>query len=184
MDPTRRFTIARKRKRTGLRALHRRGAVVYGPGDASPNGRFLVDILKHRVPGLLMNPAWFSYVHVDDVVDGLVLAGDRGHPGSVYVLSGENATVNDFAKRACSVAGVRAPVLRFPTLLAQMTGSILDVVARATGTRLPLTRETVVASSGYRWLHSHEPATREWGWRPRPLSAGLPETIAWVRSIR
>ena len=159
-------------------------AVVYGPGDVSPNGRFLIDVVKHRVPGLLMDPAWYSYVHVDDVVEGLVLAGDRGHTGSVYVLSGENATLNDFAKRACEIAGVRAPVLRFPTGLARVTAGLLDAISRVTNIRFPLARETIDASTGYRWLHSHEPATREWGWQPRPLSAGLPETIAWVKSKR
>jgi len=157
-------------------------AVVYGPGDVSPNGRFLIDVLKHRVPGLLMDPAWYSYVHVDDVVEGLALAAERGRTGAVYVLSGENATINDFARRACRMAGVRPPLLRFPTALARMTGSVLDAISRATGMRFPLARETVVAAAGYRWLHSHAPATRELGWQPRSLDAGLPETISWIRA--
>ena len=176
--------LARSAQARGLPLVIACPAVVYGPGDVSPNGRFLIDVLNRRVPGLLMDPAWYSYVHVDDVVEGLLLAADRGHAGSVYVLSGENATINDFARKACEFAGVRPPVLRFPTVLARMTGTILDAVSRATKIRFPLTRETVMASSGYRWLHSHGPATREWGWQPRPLSAGLPETIAWVKSKR
>src|SRR5690606_32725001 len=115
-------------------------AFVYGPGDRGPGGRFTADLLAGRVPGLLSTPAWFSYVHVDDVVDGLLRAGIGGPPGAVYVLSGEHASVNDFAERVCAIAGVRPPRLRFPAGLAWVTGAVLDVVSRLTGLRFPISR--------------------------------------------
>lgn len=176
--------LARAAQARGVPLVIACPAVVYGPGDKSPAGRFVQDLLSRKIPGLLSDPAWYSYVHVDDVVEGLVQAGDRGRPGSVYVLSGEAATINDFAKRACREAGIRAPFLRFPTSLARLTGRLMDTVSRRTGIRLPMSRESIDASAGYRWLHSHEPATREWGWQPRPISAGLPETIAWMKTQR
>ena len=157
-------------------------AYVYGPGDNGPGGRFLCDLLRGRVPALLTGPAWFSFVYVDDVAEGIVRALDHGAPGECYVLSGEDATINDFAQRAATAAGVRAPLLRFPPPLALLTGRLLDGVARMTGARFPITAENVRTVSGHRWLHSHAKATAELGWQPRPLDAGLPETIAWLKT--
>ena len=157
-------------------------AYVYGPGDDGPGGRFLRDLLRGRVPGLLMTPAWFSFVHVDDVVAGIILALDHGSTGGSYVLSGEDATINDFAQRAARIAGVRAPFLRFPPPLAHVTGRMLDALTRATGVHFPITAENVRTVSGHRWLHSHAKATAELGWKPRTLAEGLPETIAWLKT--
>jgi hypothetical protein len=51
------------------------------------------------------------------------------------------------------------------------------VVSRITRMRFGISREAVASSAGLRWLHSHERAVRELGWKPRPLSEGLPETV-------
>ncbi len=155
-------------------------ANVYGPGDNGPNGRYIRDLIRGRIPGLPLSPAWFSYVHVDDVVEGLLLAGERARPGSVYVLSGEHTSLTDFTRQVAWLAGVRGPALRFPDLAIRLTGSALDALSRLTGWRLPVTRENAdTAGGGKRWLHSHERATRELGWRARPLAEGLPGTVAW-----
>jgi nucleoside-diphosphate-sugar epimerase len=152
-------------------------AWVYGPGDRGPGGRFLEDVLKGRLPALSRDPAWFSFVHVDDVVSGLVAAGELGRPGATYVLSGEDASINDFALRAAGYAGVRPPRLRIPRGLALVAAGASELVSRLTGHRLPLSREGVLSATRERWLHSHERAAAELDWRPRPLSAGLPPTV-------
>ncbi len=157
-------------------------AYVYGPGDSGPGGRFLRDLIRKRVPGLLTNPAWFSFVHADDVAAGIVAALDGGEAGGTYVLSGENATINAFALKAAALAGVRAPLLRFPPPMARITGYVLDSISRATGARFPITRENVDTVARHRWLHSHAKATAELQWHPRSLDEGLPETVSWAKS--
>jgi len=173
--------LARAAQARGLPLIVVCPANVYGPGDAGPNGRYIRDLLRGRIPGLPLEPAWFSYVHVDDVVDGILRAADRAAPGSVYVLSGEDRSLDDFTKEVARLAGVRAPRLRFPALAVRLTGALLDTVSRATGWRFPVTRESADFSLVGRVLHSHERASRELGWQPRPLAEGLPETIAWFR---
>jgi nucleoside-diphosphate-sugar epimerase len=170
--------LARAAQQRGVPLIIVCPAYVYGPGDNGPGGRFLRDILRRRVPALLTAPTTFSYVHVDDVVDGLIAAGDRGRLGEVYVLSGEPATVNDFAARAARLAATRPPLLRFPAALAGVTGALLDAIARPTGWRFPISRETVAVGSDGQWLHTHERATRDLGYAPRSLDQGLPETVA------
>jgi len=171
--------LARDAQRRGLPLIIVCPANVYGPGDQGPSARFTRDLLAGRVPGLLAREGWLSYVHVDDVVEGLCLAADRGAPGNVYILSGEHLPINEFARRVCELAGRKPPRLRFPVPLARATGAALDLVARVTGLRFPISRETVDVAS-HRWVHSHARATEELGWTPRPLAEGLPETVASI----
>lgn len=174
--------LAREAQSRGLAVIIVCPAFVYGPGDNGPGGRFIRDVARGRMPGLLARPGWYSYVHVDDVVAGLIAALDRGTPGATYVLSGEAMSVNDFAARIAKLANRRPPPLRMPAGLALATGAALDVLARVTRLRFGISREAVASSAGLRWLHSHERATRELGWTPRPLADGLPETVKAVLS--
>ena len=170
--------LARAAQQRGVPLVIVCPAYVYGPGDSGPGGRFLSDLMRRRVPGLLTSPTAFSYVHVDDVVDGLLAAGDRGQLGEVYILSGEAATVNEFAARATRLRSRRPPFLRFPPALASATGVVLDTIARPTGLRFPISREAVAVASAGEWLHAHTRATRDLGYAPRSLDQGLPETVA------
>jgi nucleoside-diphosphate-sugar epimerase len=158
-------------------------ALVYGPGDEGPSGRYVRDLLRHRVPGLSTRPAWFSYAHVGDVVQGMIEAGIRRDVSGTYVLSGEHATVNRFTAMIVALAGTWGPPLRIPPALVRATGSVLDLVSRVSGVRLPISRELAdVAATGERWVHSHARATAELDYRPRSLAEGLPETVRSVQA--
>jgi nucleoside-diphosphate-sugar epimerase len=155
---------------------------VYGPGDTGPAHDFLLDILRHRLPGLPLSPTVFSYAYVDDVVDGLVAAGERGAAAGVYVLSGEAASTTEFARLVAREAGIRLSPLRFPGVLARLTGRLLDGVNAVTGWRFPISYESARAgASGERWVYSYRRAAEELGYRPRPLAEGLPPTVRAAR---
>ncbi len=154
-------------------------ANVYGPGDQGPNGRFIRDLIRGRVPALLTDPAWLSHVHVDDVVDGLLAVCDAGTIGATYVLSGEPASINDFAERVARLARRRPPPLRLPARAVAVPALFADLVSRLTRKRFTTNREAVRVAHHRRWLHSHELAAREFGWQPRSLDEGLPPTVAW-----
>jgi dihydroflavonol-4-reductase len=156
-------------------------AYVYGPGDEGPAGRFIADLLRRRIPGLVTQPAWFSFVHVDDIAAGLQRVGERGQTGATYVLAGEADTINGFAGRVAELGGVRAPLLRFPPALASLTGRLLDVVTQLTGWRFSISRESIAATARERWLHSDERARQELDWTPRSLADGLPGTVTWFQ---
>lgn len=150
---------------------------VYGPDNTGPGGRYMADLLAGRVPGLISDSGWFSYVHVDDVADGMMRAGDRGRTGNTYILSGEHCSVNDFSARVAELGGRQTPRLRFPVPVARGTAMLLDGVTRITGISFPLCRENVDIAARHRWLHSHAGATRDLGYQPRSLEEGLPETV-------
>lgn len=174
--------LALAAQRDGLPLVIVCPAFVYGPGDEGPAALHIEDVLRHRLPGLSTRPSEFSYVHVDDVVAGIVAAAERGRPGSTYVLGGEHASVNEYTRMIGRIAGTWVSPLRFPPFVVSLTGSLMDVVARATGWRLPISRElAAIGGTGARWLHSSDRARAELGYAPRPLAEGLPEAVQDVR---
>lgn len=179
---TRAHELALSAQAAGLPLVVACPAYVYGPGDAGTAGSGLVDLLRGRLPALPRDPAWYSFVHVDDVVDGLIAMAARGRIGETYVLGGEHASLNDFLEQAARAGGARAPRLRIPNALAIASGALLDAVSRATGIRFAITRERMASATAGRWLHSHEKSVRELGYAPRSLAEGLPETMAWTRA--
>lgn len=174
-------SLAREAQRAGLPLVIVCPAFVYGPEDEGPAGRFVDDLIRRKVPALLSKPAWFSYVYVDDVANAIVAALDRGRTGEVYVLSGEAASMNDFAARVTRVAGVKPPALRLPVFLAAPSSLLLDAISRVTGIRFPITRETVDTTALVHWLHDHARATRDLGYAPRSLNEGLAPTVEWAK---
>jgi dihydroflavonol-4-reductase len=170
--------LARLAQERGLPLIIVCPSVVYGPGDNGPGGRFVSDLLRRRVPALLTTPSRLSYVYVDDAVAGLIAAGERGRIGETYILSGDPASINEFAAKVTSLGGTRPPFLRFPTALARLTGVVLDAIARPTGLRFPITREAVSTTTGDDWLYKRDRATQDLGYAPRSLDQGLPETVA------
>ena len=168
---------ARAAQRSGDHVIIVCPSFVYGPGDEGPAGRFISDILGRKLPALLSDPAWFSYVYVDDVADGIVAALDRGRIGETYLLTGEAASMTDYAKLIGEIAGVKPPAMRFPVAIAKPLGRVLDVLSRATRIRFPITHEAVVTTSRDRWLHTHERARRDLDYKPRSLREGVGETL-------
>jgi len=154
---------------------------VYGPGDEGPTGRLVRSAVRGRLPGLLRDPARFEYAYVDDVVQALVAAGERGRPGATYILGGEPVELNGFVERVAAVAGRSAPALHFPTGMALLGGRILDRIGRAMGKRFVMTREGVASTAGHDWTHDDARASTELGYEPRPLMEGLPPTVAWAQ---
>ncbi|MEN8375880.1 MAG: NAD-dependent epimerase/dehydratase family protein [Gemmatimonadota bacterium] len=167
----------------GLPLLIAAPAFVYGPGDRGPGGVFIDDILKRRLPGLPTRFAHFSFVHVDDVADGLFAMSEHGVPHGTYVLGGEFASLGEVARLAAERGGVRLPFLRFPPFMVRLTGALLDPLSRLTGIRFPINEENAATTTGkLRWLHTYQRSERDLGYRPRSLADGLPETVADARS--
>lgn len=157
-------------------------AYVYGPGDEGPAGRLIEDVLRRRLPALIADPAWYSYVYVDDVAAGLVTMADRGATSGVYVMGGENERFDRFVARIAALGGVFAPKPIMPASLARTLGRGLDALSRRTGIRFPITVEGVNVASGGRYTFGHARAHADLDFRPRLLDAGLPETVAFFRA--
>jgi nucleoside-diphosphate-sugar epimerase len=119
-----------------------------------------------------------STTHVENVVEGLVLGAERGHPGNAYfVTDGEPVIFHDFVGRLLGTQGVLAPERSIPAPVA----GALAAAGEAAWRLLPLPGRPPLTRFAY-WVTSQEctiridKAVEQLGYRPRmSISDGLAE---------
>jgi nucleoside-diphosphate-sugar epimerase len=148
---------------SGLPAVVVRPSHVYGPGGWYANEL----IAQLRQPGRFgvvgRGENLWDVVHVDDVVQALILAAESASPGSIYhVADDEPITFYDFMAITAQALGLGRP-RRLPVAVARLVagGNAVDAIVRSARS-------------------SNAKIKRELGWRPRFPSArdGVLNSIA------
>lgn len=98
----------------GVDAVIATSCAVLGPWDYVPSrmGRTLLDFANGKLNAYL--PGGFDFVAAHDLIDGHILAAERGRSGQRYILSTEFATVDQLMDLFEEVTGRRRPRLRLP----------------------------------------------------------------------
>ncbi len=165
----------------GLQVVVARPGFVYGPGDHHVLNLFRAIGRGHffyiRGGRALCQPTY-----VADAIAGMLLCLRRGRSGEIYhVVGAAPATFRKLGATVAQALGVRAPRLSLPRLAAALGASALEVLARVTGGRPPLSRSGVdffAADRVYSWSKARD----ELGYVPRHgLAAGVASTVAWYR---
>jgi UDP-glucose 4-epimerase len=106
-------------------AAQRRGVQIYGDGEQLRD-----------------------YVHVDDIVQAIVLAIRTGHTGPLVIGSGRSESVNDLVAAARKATGAELPVEHVPAKPGEMPAVVLDISrARALGYEPRHTLESGLATA-------------------------------------
>jgi nucleoside-diphosphate-sugar epimerase len=157
---------------------------VYGPGVESESNAVtrLIKLYvrgKWRIlPGNGKHTG--SYVHVDDVVNGHILAMQKGRSGERYILSGVNASYIEFFDVLARVTGKKINLFRLPVWIMTVAGYCMMVYTKITG-RPPLLTPMWIRKYLYDWSLNCEKAQCELGYTYRSLEQGLQETVEWVK---
>jgi dihydroflavonol-4-reductase len=165
--------------REGLDAVIVCPTGVIGPHDyrGSEMGNLFQDWMKSPV-NFLINGA-YDFVDVRDVADGQILASERGRKGESYILSGQKITLTEILHQIQKVLGVTKYGLALPRKLAMFAAHFAPFYSRVFGKKPRFTEysiETVVGNSTI----SNAKARRELGFRPRPLTQSIRETVLWL----
>jgi nucleoside-diphosphate-sugar epimerase len=118
-----------------------------------------------------------SFVHVDDVADGILLAFDRGRIGESYILAGDRKTMRDLVQTTARLTGRREPKRAMPTGIMRISAPLGPVVGPLLGFP-PNFQELISVSDGVSYWMTDEKARRELGFAPRDLEQGLRDTLA------
>jgi dihydroflavonol-4-reductase len=150
---------------------------VYGPGDHSGIGDIMRQAAAGTLRAVVLPAAGVCMVHVDDLANGILCVHDAGTLGEPYVIAGDCLRLAQIVERAAAAGGRRAPRFTVPTGLLRALAPLVDGVTRLVGRETNL-RETVRTGDDVTFWASADRARRELGWEPRPLDAGLRETLA------
>jgi nucleoside-diphosphate-sugar epimerase len=150
---------------------------VYGPGDHSEVGWMLEQIRRRRLWFRLFPDLGMTFVHVEDVAQGIVLAHERGKLGESYVLGGEIATMGDLIDRASALLGRRPPRRTVPAPLITMAAPLGPLGATLLGTP-PNLAEAARAARAVTYWATDAKARQELEYAPRSLDVGLRQTLS------
>ncbi len=111
--------IVRDANGTGIETVVVRPRFVWGRGDGTILPGLLEAIGSGRFAWVGGGRQHTSTTHVDNVVEGLVLAAERGEPGGVYfVTDGEPVVFREFVSDLVATQGTEAPSRSIPAWLA------------------------------------------------------------------
>jgi len=162
----------------GLDAIIINPTAIIGPYDYQPShfGEVLLALAKGKLPALVAGG--FNWVDVRDVVEGVLRAERWGPPGAKYLLSGHWVSLRDLALMVAEATGVTAPSFVCPMWLARIGTPIITAFNRIAGRRPLYTSVSLRALCSNRNI-SHERATRELDYHPRPFQETLIDTLRW-----
>jgi dihydroflavonol-4-reductase len=154
---------------------------IYGPRDSSVVASGIRLIIRGLMVAGALDDGEFTWVHVDDVVAGHILAMEKGRPGEEFVLGGEVASIKDLLARAATAAGRKPPRFSVPTRVLKVIAPVSGPFTRLAGYGPRFLKEGITAGDGKSFAYSHARTTRRLGYKPRSLDEGLPPTVEWFR---
>jgi len=158
--------IALAAAQTGLPVVIVQPGQAYGPGDHSEVGASLRALAAGRLRYRAFTGVGLSFVHVNDLADGIVRALDRGRLGECYVLGGEIGTLADAYAAVAQATGRALPPLVVPAALLRLAGRLV-----------PGMREVVRSADGVTFWATDAKARSELGTHPRGLRDGMRDTF-------
>ncbi|MDP9168989.1 MAG: NAD-dependent epimerase/dehydratase family protein [Acidobacteriota bacterium] len=117
-------------------------------------------------------------VHVEDVVDGILAASERGRAGRRYILGGDNASFRQIANLSSQALGVHPLLIPVPPILAE---TLMSAAQRIPAGRGMMPRLTALYNDGLFQYYSSELSRKELGYIPRGLAVIIKECTAWNR---
>jgi nucleoside-diphosphate-sugar epimerase len=170
--------------RSGLNVVIVCPTRVFGPGILSESNsltRMIQQYLDGKWRFILGDGNGIgNYVWVHDVVDGHLLAMERGRPGERYLLGGENASYNEFFEIVAELSGRRYRLFHVPAFLALLT-SEAEKFRGKHSKHHPLITPAWVRTFIADWAFSTEKAQAELGCKITPLREALAMTIEWLQ---
>jgi dihydroflavonol-4-reductase len=124
----------------------------------------------------------FDFADVRDIAKGHILAAEHGRCGETYILGGELISIARLWAIAREVAGSHSQGLILPFNLAAFAARFSPYYYRLTGQKAQFT-EYALHTVNTKSPISHNKATLELGYQPRPLVETIQDTIRWWQSL-
>lgn len=160
--------------------------VVHPSGIIGPNDHadtHLTRLVRDASTGRLTSVVrgCYDFVDVRDVVAGTLAAIEHGRNGRTYILSGHRMSVAELVNGILGALGRRRRPTVLPMWFAKLTAPLAEAFYRIRGTA-PLYTSYSLYTLESPCDFSHERASAEFGYHPRPMSETLNDTVTWLAS--
>lgn len=167
-------------KNRGLNAMLVHPSGIVGPNDYGNSHltQLVIDYLDGRIPAAVKGG--YDFVDVRDVCDGIISAVENFKSGERYLLTNEYYTVKQTLDYLYELTEYKRIKSSLPMWLATVGLPFLSLGAKISKKR-PLytlySLYTLKSNSNF----SHEHASQDLGYSPRPLRESLKDTLAFLK---
>jgi nucleoside-diphosphate-sugar epimerase len=120
-------------------------------------------------------------VHVDDLVQAMLLAAAQASPGAHYIISAGERTTREMFQFLGQETGIPAPA-EIPQPIVRLLGNLLDPIGRQFSWQPPLSRERVHYLYDRCVRVDASKARRELGWQPRSIEQTLRDSLQRLKA--
>ncbi|HRI67995.1 MAG TPA: NAD-dependent epimerase/dehydratase family protein [Polyangium sp.] len=174
--------VALRLAEAGLPLVCVNPAFPFGRGDVgpTPTGEIILNLLRGKVPGV--GEGGFCAIDVDDCAKAHVAAETQGRIGERYLLGNHNVTLREFFTLVADVAGVRAPRLPIPSVLARGVARGMEFWSDQISKEPPLaTYKSVQYMQRFAFFDGSK-ARRELGMPCTPLRTSVERAVEYFRT--
>ena len=115
-------------------------------------------------------------VHVDDLVEAMILAAAKGTIGEYYIISAGDLKTREMFAILSKKTGIALPT-EVPETLVRLAGNLLDPIGRLFSWNPPISRERVHYLYDRCVRVNADKARNKLGWQPRSVEATLEEIV-------
>ena len=171
---------AREAAAGGVELVTANPSLVLGAYDARPStGALLLAVARGLVVGYPAGGT--NAVSAAGAALGLALVMERGRPGERYILGGENLTFRELLAIAAEEAGVAPPRVPVPDLALAIAGRVAQAAFQFPALRGMDPGAAALPALAHPSYVSSTKATRELGYRPRPVRPGIRDALRWFQ---
>lgn len=156
---------------------------VYGPTDQKWT-RGPIELMRSSKFKLIdQGKGVFQPIFVDDLVEGIVLAAEKGRIGESYILCGdERTTFETYFRQLAAIARVQK-LPSAPSFMAMAMATFAEGFARLTGTTPPFTRTGVRGTGPRKDTYNIRKAKVQLGFQPKTSVAEGLKRIATAKEM-
>ena len=169
------YEVAEPMIEAGLPLVIVQPGAVYGPGDRGPIWALWKAYLQEDLP-FVPRRAGYCFGHVEDTVDGHLLAMDDGTIGEAYVIAGEPYSLVEVFELAEEITGINAPRSISPIVFRALS-RLVEPLERAYRFPAEYSSETLRILGGVTYWADNSKASQALGLDHRPFRDGLGETL-------
>ena len=165
----------------GLNAVICFPSGVMGPHDyrGSEAGRLIKDYATNKLPVYIDGA--YNFVDVRDVVQGLLLAKEKGRSGEGYIIAGEKMTLNQFFDTLSGLEpSMRKPAFKMPLSIAIGSAWILESLCKLFNAK-PLFTVYAIKVLQSNCNISSQKAIDELGYSYRSMEECIKDSLAWMK---
>ena len=151
---------------------------IIGPGDTRSRNH-MIRTIQAMAEGKISVGLQGGYDFVDsrDVAAGIIACEEKGRPGECYILNGHYIGVLELVNTIRRLQGKKTTRFEAPHTAAKLIAPAAEWVSRVFTREAPLLTPYSVYTLHTNGRFSHEKATREFDYHPRPMEESIRDSL-------